>query len=50
MNDLPLNPQSVGSAEPRRARVALDALNFLLADVRTGLGPCLAISIPNAAE
>jgi hypothetical protein len=28
---------------PTRARFALDALNFSLADVRDGLGPYLAV-------
>ena len=37
-------PTAGASAEPsRRARHALDALNFTLADVRDGLGPYLAI-------
>lgn len=37
-------PATAASAEPsRRARHALDALNFTLADVRDGLGPYLAI-------
>jgi sugar phosphate permease len=38
-----LKGKSLGSAEPHRARAALDALNFFLADVRTGLGPYLAV-------
>jgi hypothetical protein len=36
-------PPKIGIASPRRGRMALDALNFFLADVRGALGPYLNV-------